>query len=1077
MRLIRMSLIAALLAWSHGHSQNFFRSGALDYFNRGQYRTAIDSMMQWTRIYSSERGIAYFYIGEAYYNLGLEESDRSNAIQFFEEGYRYFDESTRETDLSTRDPDKVREAQFKRAMCLYRSSELNVDPLETMERALNEFSNIASVGIDSLRMLARYLAGEVGFRIATHKRVSMLLAHDNVGQSSQLAVEAIRALTQAESAFQEVRGDQDVSIHLRMCAAVWLENIKFEFAILYNSMQDRVFDSITSRDKRPTASETAAAFLYRVNFDAILGNLDGRTRPAFEPLLLYSKAAHALYTYLLTGNQGYRQSLNDAIDVIPSNFFRIEREFISATRDAVRWIEDEFLLQSDARSINPYASIVSRMPEAYYWQGWIQYILNEDASLESFSRFIRDTIAESADPWLAFLRADAQFRIFMIRFERDAANPAVLSVLKQDMDRFRSGIPGIQDRVQLLRQLVRIGLGESIWGDVLRGGTTSERLRDAFTLIRNMLIRATRVTGQERVPYLNYLDQLFQITSDRRTQATTFYRGLALFLRAEIQETAQAKRELYFSTGELLKNVRGAYQKEANYVQARSYFAAAKHEPNPNRRRDVYSTAEPYFVQLINDAKSLRSVYYLGEIFRNRGNGRAARACYEAVIRKTENNEEGAFWFNNATAALQTCSDMGDRSVLDGIRINDVVFPEVLLEEDGESISLERYANPDFVRHQHWEEAVDIYTVFGYQQKTIYPSVHRLIRSRLNRYTFQYLSARIQDRLIGVTSGLKLFVLSPDAVENNPVVRFNGVSIEPDLDGSYKKTSYSVSLPIHIQINGRFTYPYFSRHVFKHPGIEEKTVVLSQRLAFHRWSGQPVSGITAIQFIQRIDRNTVLKTTALPISRQTFLYRDFESDVALRDFSYIEHYDAYLAVHAEEDHLFLYRNDPLLSREGEFPLRFGSSDERLNSPEGIAVDSDNRIYIVDWGSHKVHVFEKDGTHIRTFGGFGQNSASNVGQGARFVFPTRIAISEDPSGVEVDDKRFYGDPQCFVSDRYGVHLISSEGTYWDTVISSQRHVDSVYGIAVSGFGAGALLYISDRLSGNIEVYAAKLKGTE
>ena len=63
----------------------------------------------------------------------------------------------------------------------------------------------------------------------------------------------------------------------------------------------------------------------------------------------------------------------------------------------------------------------------------------------------------------------------------------------------------------------------------------------------------------------------------------------------------------------------------------------------------------------------------------------------------------------------------------------------------------------------------------------------------------------------------------------------------------------------------------------------------------------------------------------------------------------------------------------IFDRDGNFLTHWGASGPAvgaLNRPSGIAIDPHDRIYIVDSANHRVQIFAKDGTFLSTWGSFG-----------------------------------------------------------------------------------------------------------
>ncbi len=1071
MRSLLRVWVLSLLVISGSLSQQFYRSKGLSLFNQGQYHAAIDSLLHWADIFTGERGIAYYYVGECYYNLGLDETIPSQAISSFKKGIGYFEQAARQTDLSSLYPEKKVEALYKKAWSYYRLAELESDPLLSLIISDRTFTELSSSFSDTTGVYALYMAGETRLRIADWKRIQMFLSA-NVGQSIILAQEALQSIRSAESAFKQVADSKIVSSYLRSCALLQYQNSLFEEGKLYQKMDPEVFGELKDSRQEKTPEETAIKTFYRVNYRSVLNSMNSLSKVRFKPIITYSEAVKYLNLYLLTGEVKDKQSLNSTLDSLKWVSFRDEKFFIEANRDHRESSEDESFLNLADSTKSFYAKAGKDFPEAWYWLGWVQFVVNARESETQFERFLQDTQNSFSDPRLTALREDAKYRIFLLRFDQYAANTGRLKVLKKEIEKFNPRYPFVQDRVKLLLQLVRVGLGEPIWGQILQAPSTGGRLKDAFILIRNMMVRAARVTGRERVPYLKYLDKLFQITQDRSSDATSFYRGFSLFLKAEIQETSRAKRKFYFSAADALRLSRGKYQQEGMYVQARSYFAAAKHESTPDKRNSVYAKAKPLFVQLINNAKSLRSVYYLGEIFRIERNDLAARRCYEVVMKKTKGKRGGEFWYNNALAGMESCGSAGNLTRLKGIKIDEVVFPEKLLVEDGEEISLERFADQDYIRKQYWQEAIDLLMKFGLPKLTIYPSAFRLSSSRFNTRAYRMLSVGIHERVGNITSGIQLQVIFPAGVPQDVTVSLDGIQIAKNNKGFYQKKPLPLNQVVEIKVNNSLCYPFLEMHRLTQPGLERRVVYLVRKTRFVPSGIGVESGVNVINFPKRVDGNIILQSDGMVLLPATFLYKDFQSDVSYRDFVYSKFLDKYLVVNSGMENLLVYRNDSMVSKDGEFPLVFPSDTDKIKSPEGIAIDSKGNIYIVEWANHRVSVFSNDGSYLRSFGEFGRNVSTDVGKPVHFVFPTRIAIAEDTEGILVDGKRIYRDPQIFVADRYGIQLVDVHGNYLDTPVSSGVDSGSFYDIVVRGYGTNARLYVVDRKEGKIKRFVAK-----
>ncbi len=1071
MRFLLRVWFLSLLVISVSLAQQFYKSKGLSLFNQGNYNAAIDSLLHWADIHTGESGIAYYYVGECYYNSGLEAATSSQAIDFFKKGITYFDKAVRQADLLSLYPEKKTEAVYKKAWSYYRLAEMEKDPLPSLMLSNRTFTELSVSLSDTIGVYALHMAGETRLRIANWKRIQMLLSA-NVGESIILAKEALQNIKSAENAFKQVANSRIISNHLKSCALLEYQNSLFEEGKIYQKMNPEVFRELKDPQKEKTPEETAIKIFYRVGYKSVLNSMGSLLKARFKPIITYSEAVKYLNIYLLTGEVKDKQSLNSTLDSLKWVSFKDEKFFIEANRDHRENSENEsFLNLADLRK-SFYAKAGEAFPEAWYWLGRVQFVVNAKESETQFERFLQETKNNLSEPRLAFLQEDAKYRIFLLRFDQDAAKPRKLKILKKEIEKFNPQYPLVQGRLKLLFQLIRIGLGEPIWGQILQAPSTGDRLKDAFILIRNMMVRAARVTGRERVPYLKYLDKLFQITQDRSSDATSFYRGLSLFLKAEIQETSQAKRKFYFSAADVLKLSRGNYQREGMYVQARSYFAAAKHESTPDKREKVYAKAKPLFIQLINNYRSLRSVYYLGEIFRIERNDLAARRCYEVVMKKTKGKRGGEFWYNNALAGMESCGSAGDLTKLKGIKIDEAIFPEKLLIENGENISLERFADQDYIRKQYWQEAIDWLMKFSLPKLTLYPSAFRLSHSRFNKRAYRMLSAGIHERVGNITSGIQLQIVLPTGVPEDVTVTLNGMVLQKNKEGFYQKRRLQLNQVVEIKVNNSFCYPFFEIHRLIRPGLEHRIICLVRKAHFVPSGIGIESGINIINFAGRLDDNTILQSNGMILSQSTFLYKDFQSDVSYRDFVYSKFLDKYLVVNSGMENLLLYRNDSILSKDEEFPLVFPGDTSKIKSPEGITIDSKGNIYIVEWANHRVSVFNNDGSYLYSFGKFGRNVSTEIGKPVHFVFPTRIAVAEDVEGVLVGGKRVYRDPQIFVADRYGIQLVDIHGNYLDTVVQSGMNRGAFYDIVVRGYSTNSRLYVVDRKEGKVKRFIAK-----
>ncbi|GEM_PF-1828478 len=115
-------------------------------------------------------------------------------------------------------------------------------------------------------------------------------------------------------------------------------------------------------------------------------------------------------------------------------------------------------------------------------------------------------------------------------------------------------------------------------------------------------------------------------------------------------------------------------------------------------------------------------------------------------------------------------------------------------------------------------------------------------------------------------------------------------------------------------------------------------------------------------------------------------------------------------------------------------------DYQINTPHGIAVDRDGRVHVVDAGNARIHVFERGGEWVRSYGSF----AEEGGDGLHFA-PHSVTV--DPLG-----NSWVSDPVHMV-----VQIYSPDGTprlrLSDLTLADGRHVAPLE----IGFSAAGAVY--------------------
>ena len=121
----------------------------------------------------------------------------------------------------------------------------------------------------------------------------------------------------------------------------------------------------------------------------------------------------------------------------------------------------------------------------------------------------------------------------------------------------------------------------------------------------------------------------------------------------------------------------------------------------------------------------------------------------------------------------------------------------------------------------------------------------------------------------------------------------------------------------------------------------------------------------------------------------------------------------------------------------------GGSGARLRSPQGIALDSNNRVWVADTGNNRISVFTSGGTPVRQFGGYGSLPDE-------LYSPTGIAI-DGVDNVYVTDYN-----NCRVSKfRPSGVLVETYGTCGSSASAGQ--FSSIYGLEVD---SSSRIYVAD-----------------
>jgi hypothetical protein len=1027
------AVIFAFALSAEGYSQDYL--ALINLYNRAQYDSIIQvAVPQFIRSHPEEAGLARYFLGESYYNKALAETDRDRSEAFFAAAWNEFSQARTSAYLESNFNEYFHWARYKLAWSSYRLAELNEHSSDLLKRAGEEFASVAPEAADSLKLFSFFMAAECRLR---ESLLQLYLIADQglAGGDANGALELLWAGRQWLMRIVDFSSSSSAPHNLselKAAAAVRRQLLSYYAGKLYQMAPAENFAAIDDPQKQSDARQTALAYFKRLNYEAFFSPL---TPPPLQTIAPYLNMMKQFNLHFFTRAEASKNEFVAAMDKLKGADFLAEGRFRLAGVYQCLPASDE--TNFNERALSWYDSSAG-IAEADYWMANIFMIEGE---LEPSRRHFADFIDASSQRGAPSLRSrvlieDAQIKKFLLDFEKffKSGSEVEFQKLAHQVNSFLPRSLSLRPSAARVKLLIHLALTEDaseLWARVLTG-TDDEKLQQALDGIRFVLSRAALNIGPEREKYIPLLSPLFEITQTRRRDATLFFRGILKTLEAEIQAQPQQKIENYKAAAALLKGVSDNFEfkDEADYVRGVCLFYA-----------EEFEEARALFTPLINQQRNLRALFYVAEMFRAAGEGRAARECYQAIVAKLKDHRDNfsEYWYANALAGIASSDDSGDLAALAGIDFEQIEFLPITENE----LVFERLADEDFLKQQLTRESIDMLTKFGLPHKEIYPSKYVLKHSLFaaeNIFANLFLIDEVRAPL---TAQLKLVVLLPENIAG-PAEALLAGELLPSRGGVFWRDGLTLNSEHELVVRHQQCYDYRRRLRFSKPGENKRSVVLTKKIDVT--TGRMLRQVEKSEHAmsQRWDSNYILSN--FKVAAESELLRDFTRHYELRDVALDRRGGRFLAVNAEENNIWVYSQNERASRAGTFLILQSDS---LNSPEGIAIDSKRNVFIADWGNHRIVIFDSSGRRQEVIGGFGSNAAGDVGQPIKLMFPTRVAILEDHEGVMVGGERLFRETYLFIADQNGIHLCNLRGDYLGTALSPNEQFPqgSFYAFAV------------------------------
>ncbi len=1015
--------------WDDTVLMQTFNSGEWDtFFTLAANNIAINGELQnWINApeNAAHRGLAYYYLGEACYNLAF--NNVVNQRLYFNYAINLFRDAINTGLLQI--PQRYF-ANYKQAWCYFRLAEICTPGqfedvrgyLTNCLESLNQPPISNNEQIQTLRACSLYLLAEVNLRLATIEKFDHLrireLSQQQISEIEQYlrsALARLDSINVAQVTSGELLYDRN---QFERCIKLKKAEIYLEWGKLMLTLDPPDFNN--SEAKLNQALD-------------VLGNQQ-------ETQYNYFRGLVNIWRYFI-GAIDKERAVNSAAQIsIPH-----EREFYLAAIDFWDCNLAAQIFHQLASSNGGFFQ--SGLEEGAYWQAICQSLLGRDQladlHINDQRHDLLNTYFNSQLCWSnSALKEDAKVKGFQIAYSGAVGN---VHDLMADISQFTP----LNEAVAEERN--------KLWAMVLNDlHMQFDQIATNQDLPRYYLRQAACSTGQERlklakrtIAVLDNLNALGYIKGNEYR----FYRQIARYLIfTTMMHNSRIVDELEGIINDL-SPLTDNYIEEGRYLSAICKINMQTYVPEDEID---YSIAMQRLEEIVASSGNVRALYYLGVAYRRMQDNRA-NSCFAAVIQKTRNIAEAASFYQDARAECPGCADIDlSNGFLIGNRqmtLNDLSFPCATLPD---GIYLEQLSDRRYFLDEQIKMAKDFMKKYLLPHLSIYPSQHVLNGSYFAQRVFTDFNSGINDKKGIEFSGLCLNVL-PDNI--NPIVRFDNIPLDPT-NNIYIKERVIWNSSHTIKINADNYYPHFERHKFRGYPFDQE---IKYRYLTKKVKAIPDAESEQICDLDTIDSNIIF--IARSEKRMSSQVKQKLDLLDCRDYVFLPSQKCFLIVSAKRNCILkLNEGSTDFSAASDFIHKFNGQDS-LNSPEGIAVTSKGDIYVADWANHRIVVFNSQGLYLRQFGKFSFDS-NEEGDTANFIFPTRITIEEDSTGIQLNQQNQHINRDAFllITDRCGIHRVNLEGIYIEPIISwgsEELRNGAIYAAFSTGYGEDCKLVISYR----------------